>query len=74
MKGLDVLGCPAVISTKHDPSLRPTRLAWILDRVARGDIVPHVGPSYALADYDAALRAKWSSQHLGGCLLVPPAP
>jgi NADPH2:quinone reductase len=30
MKGLSVLGCPAVISTLHDPTLRPPRLAQIL--------------------------------------------
>ncbi|HIA04490.1 MAG TPA: NADPH:quinone oxidoreductase family protein, partial [Myxococcales bacterium] len=29
MKGLKVLGCPTIISTKHDPSIRKTRLAAI---------------------------------------------
>ncbi|NVB40959.1 NADPH:quinone oxidoreductase family protein [Pseudenhygromyxa sp. WMMC2535] len=71
MKGLDVLGCPAVIATKHDPSLRPTRLAWIRERVAEGRLRPHVGPRYALRDYAEALRAKWASRHVGGCVLHP---
>lgn len=71
MKGLDVLGCPAVISTKHDPTLRPTRLAWIMERVADGRIVPHVGPAYPLDQYADAMRAKWESRFLGGCVLHP---
>lgn len=70
MKGLDVLGCPAVISTLHDPTLRPRRLAWLLDQVAQG-LRPHVGPAYALADFDAAFRAKWRSAHVGGCVIRP---
>lgn len=70
MKGLDVLGCPAVISTYHDDTLRPTRLAWIEAQVAAG-LRPHVGPAYPLSDYAAALRAKWKSAHVGGCVLHP---
>lgn len=71
MKGLDVLGCPAVIATKHDPTLRPTRLAWIRERIAEGKLRPHVGPAYALEDYAEAMEAKWRSRHLGGCVLHP---
>jgi NADPH2:quinone reductase len=41
MKGLDVLGCPTVISTVHDPSLRPPRLATILEWAKEGKIRPH---------------------------------
>lgn len=71
MKGLDVLGCPAVIATKHDPSLRPTRLAWIRERIADGSLRPHVGPTFPLADFADALRAKWGSHFVGGCVLEP---
>ncbi|MEN0065989.1 MAG: NADPH:quinone oxidoreductase family protein [Myxococcota bacterium] len=71
MKGIDVLGCPAVIATLHDPSLRPHRLAWIWDQVRNGTLRPHAGPGYALGDFNDALRAKWSSQHVGGCVLHP---
>jgi NADPH2:quinone reductase len=69
MKGLDVLGCPAVISTKFDPSLRPRRLKWIFEQVAAGALVPHVGPVFALEDFDSALRHKWRSGSVGGCVL-----
>ncbi len=71
MKGLDVLGCPAVIATKHDPTLRPRRLEWIFDRVTAGDIVPHVGPAFSLSEWSDALRHKWRSGSVGGCVLHP---
>jgi len=71
MKGLDVLGCPAVIATLHDPTLRPARLAWIHERIAEGRLRPHVGPAYPLADFAEALTAKWTSRHVGGCVLHP---
>ena len=29
MKGLKVLGCPMVISTQNDPSIRPPRVAQL---------------------------------------------
>ncbi len=71
MKGLDVLGCPAVIATKHDPTLRPTRLQWIFDRVAQGRLRPHVGAVYELSAYRDAMLAKWNSTFVGGCVLHP---
>jgi len=71
MKGLDVLGCPAVISTRFDPTLRPIRLKRILAGVEDGSIVPHVGPGFGMADYAAAFRAKWESRFVGGCVLHP---
>ncbi len=71
MKGLDVLGCPAVIATKHDPGLRPVRLAWIRERIAEGSLRPHVGPAFPLEEFRAAMVAKWESRFLGGCVLHP---
>jgi NADPH2:quinone reductase len=71
MKGLDVLGCPAVISLQFDPQLRPTRLQWILARVKEGKLKPHVGPSYPLEQFKEAMIAKWESRFLGGCVLHP---
>ncbi|HEX2690503.1 MAG TPA: NADPH:quinone oxidoreductase family protein [Kofleriaceae bacterium] len=71
MKGLDVLGCPTVISTQHDPRLRPPRLAQILTWAATGQLRPHVSHRFALAEFRAAMHAKWNGEVLGGCVLHP---
>ena len=71
MKGLDVLGCPTVISTVHDPQLRPPRLAQILAWAHAGKLRPHVSHTFALADFRAAMHAKWHGEVIGGCVLHP---
>jgi NADPH:quinone reductase len=71
MKGLDILGCPAIISLKFDPNLRPTRLKWIVEKVSEGRLNPQVGPSFPLEKYQEAMLAKWESRFLGGCILHP---
>ena len=59
MKGLDVLGCPTVISTVNDPSLRAPRLARSLQWVQDGRLKPHVSHIFPLAEFKDAMRAKW---------------
>lgn len=71
MKGLDVLGCPTVISTLHDPSIRAPRLAQVLAWAEKGEIVPHVSHQFALSEYKAAMRAKWNGDVIGGVVLHP---
>jgi NADPH:quinone reductase len=71
MKGLDVLGCPTVISTVVDPSLRPPRLAQILRWTEEGKIKPHVSHVFPLAEFKRAMRAKWDGEVIGGCVLHP---
>jgi NADPH2:quinone reductase len=71
MKGLDVLGCPTVIATQHDPSLREERLSTILRWVDEGTIVPHVSHRFALDDFAAAMRAKWAGDFVGGGVVRP---
>ena len=71
MKGVDVLGCPTVISSEHDPSLRPPRLAQILEWAGEGKLEPHVSHVFELADFKLALRAKWSGEVIGGCVVRP---
>jgi NADPH2:quinone reductase len=71
MKGLDVLGCPTAISTTIDPSSRPPRLSQILAWAEAGRIHPHVSHRYPLADFKAALRAKWNGEVTGACVLHP---
>ena len=71
MKGLDVLGCPTVISTVHDPSLRAPRLAQILAWAAEGKLVPYVSHRFPLAEFAEAMRLKWQGDVIGGCVLAP---
>ena len=72
MKGLKVLGCPTVIATEHDPSIREQRLADIMRWTAEGKIAPYVSHAFALAEYQAAMRAKWNGDVIGGCVVHPP--
>lgn len=71
MKGLDVLGCPTVISTVQDPSLRPPRLKQILEWAAAGKVRPHVSHRFPLARVVEAMRAKWSGAVIGGVVVNP---
>jgi NADPH:quinone reductase len=71
MKGLDVLGCPAVISATHDPSLRAPRLRQILAWAEAGELRPLVSRSYPLDEFRDAMRAKWNGEIAGGCVLHP---
>lgn len=71
MKGLDVLGCPTVISTIVDPSLRAPRLERVMSWAKNGQIVPYVSKRYALADVKEAMRAKWQGEVIGGCVVRP---
>jgi NADPH2:quinone reductase len=69
MKGLDVLGCPAAIATAMDPTIRPPRLASVLDWAARGVIRPHVSHVFPFSEVQDAMRAKWRGDVVGGCVL-----
>ena len=71
MKGLDVLGCPTVISTVHDPSIRAPRIAKVLEWAEQGKIRPHVSHRFPLASIHDAMRAKWTGEVIGGCVVHP---
>jgi NADPH2:quinone reductase len=71
MKGLDVLGCPMVIATVNDPTIRLPRFAQIMQWAADGRITPHVSHTYPLAQFKEAMRAKWAGEVSGGCVLHP---
>lgn len=71
MKGLDVLGCPTAISSLHDPSIREPRLAAIWAWVEAGTLRPYVSHVFPLSEFKAAMRAKWSGEVTGGCVLHP---
>ncbi len=71
MKSLDVLGCPTVISTVMDPSSRPPRLAQVLAWAESGALRPRVSHAFPLSEFKAAMRAKWSGEVVGLCVLHP---
>jgi NADPH2:quinone reductase len=71
MKGLDVLGCPTVISTVNDPRSRAPRLQQILRWAEEGRIRPRVSHAFPLAEFQRAMRAKWGGEVIGGCVLHP---
>ncbi len=72
MKGLKVLGCPTVISTQHDVSIRPERLEKIMAWVEDGLLTPYISHTFPLADVKDALKAKWTGEIIGGCAVNPP--
>ncbi|MBV69957.1 MAG: hypothetical protein CMH52_01285 [Myxococcales bacterium] len=72
MKSLDVLGCPAVISTKHDPSLRATRQDDLLLWAEQGRIKPYISHRFQLQNLKEALLAKWTGDIIGGCAILAP--
>jgi hypothetical protein len=59
MKGLSVLGCPTVLATVQDPSIRAPRLAQVL-RWAADKLVDRLGPEVL----------HWVVQGLGSGLTV----
>ena len=71
MKGVDVLGCPTVISTHRDPSLRAPRLEQLLSWVDGGKLSPCVGGVFPMSRINDAMRAKWTSRFVGGCVVHP---
>ena len=71
MKGLQVLGCPTVISTKTDPSIRHERLSTLTRWANEGVIKPYVSHTFPLSEYKDAMRLKWTGKVIGGCVLHP---
>ncbi len=71
MKGLDVLGCPTIISSVKDPKSRPPRLAQVLAWAAAGKISPLVSRTFPLDQVKEAMRAKWKGEAVGGIVLHP---
>lgn len=71
MKGLHVIGCPTVISSHRDPSLRVERLAALMRWLDDGSITPLSPHPWPLSEVKAAMLAKWESRFSGGCVLHP---
>ncbi|GMU58271.1 MAG: NADPH:quinone oxidoreductase [Myxococcaceae bacterium] len=71
MKGLDVLGCPTIISTVVNPAIRAPRQKLLFDWVESGRLVPYVSHVFPLSEVKEALRAKWRGDVIGGAVLHP---
>ena len=71
MKGLKVLGCPMVISTQNDPSIRPPRVAQLKSWAESELIKPSVSHAFPLEDAQQALLARWRGDVTGGCAVNP---
>jgi NADPH2:quinone reductase len=71
MKGLDVLGCPTVISTVMNPSIRKARFERLWSWAESGALKPYVSRTFPLEDHKTAMRAKWNGEIVGGCCLHP---
>jgi NADPH2:quinone reductase len=71
MKGLRVMGCPTVISSQQDPTIRPARIKQLMQWVDEGKIAPYISHVYPLTEVKTALMAKWQGEILGGCVLRP---
>lgn len=71
MKGLDVLGCPTVISTVMNPASRAPRLAQVTSWAAEGKIRPYVSHVHPLSAFKEAMRSKWRGEVIGGCVVRP---
>lgn len=74
MKGLDVLGCPTVITTHRDAGIRQQRLDDLFRWVAEGRLQPFVTKVYPFDELRTALNAKWTSDLVGGCAVHPDVP
>jgi len=71
MKGLKVLGCPMVISTQNDPSIRPPRVAQLKEWAEAELIRPNVSHVFDLENASDALMARWKGDVTGGCAVKP---
>ncbi len=72
MKGVDVLGCPTVIATQKDPTIREKRLGTLMAWAHTGALRPQVGKAFSLDDFREAMLAKWESRYVGGCVIETP--
>lgn len=72
MKGVRVQGCPTVIATQHDPSIRKKRMKDLLKWADSGGIQPFFSDEFPFTEYKTAMQRKWSGQVIGGCILKMP--
>lgn len=74
MKGLQVLGCPTIITTQKHPSIRKERLETLLQWAEEGSLSPFISHTFPLSHIHEAMRTKWSGVTIGGCTVEMQAP
>uniref|UniRef100_A0A7S1LSL1 Enoyl reductase (ER) domain-containing protein n=1 Tax=Alexandrium catenella TaxID=2925 RepID=A0A7S1LSL1_ALECA len=75
MKGLHIIGCPAVISTTYDKSIIPRRLKDLHEWTHNGQLPPPtIASRFPLSDVKSALRARMRSGGEVGSTVVQPPP
>lgn len=71
MKSLRVLGCPAMIAAKADPSIATRRVAELTQWILEGKLPPPiVGETFPLADVKTALKRRVASGSTVGSTVV----
>ena len=66
------MGCPMIIHTQADPSIRPPRLEAIYKWASEKLIHPHVSHVFPLEKAKDAMLARWNREVTGGCAVIPP--
>mmetsp|Transcript_33204 Transcript_33204/g.105127 ORF Transcript_33204/g.105127 Transcript_33204/m.105127 type:complete len:394 (+) Transcript_33204:69-1250(+) len=74
MKGLHIIGCPAVISTSFDKSIIPRRLKDLHEWTHSGRLPPPtIASTFSLSEVKAALRSRMrSGEEVGSTVVQPP--
>ena len=66
MKGLQAIGCPAVISAQKDPTIRANRLKDLMMWVEAGRIAPYCAKVFPFEQVKEALKERWRGGIVGG--------
>ena len=72
MKGLRVIGSPAVISAQKDPSIRKQRMIDLLHWVEEGKIAPYCAKVYPLSQLKEAFKERLQGGVVGGIAVQLP--
>lgn len=73
MKGLRVLGCPTIIATQKDPSIRKERLQRLMEWASQGKLKPHISHEFPFTSYQEAMFNKWKGKVIGGNVVWHPS-
>ena len=73
MKGLQAIGCPAVISAQKDPSIRKQRLQALMQWVEEEKIAPYCAKVFPFEKIKEALKERWRGGIVGGVAVRLPS-